>query len=138
MLERYVICDNSLKKCYENKQMVGYKVKVGIPYYRSVPLSCIEQISLLLDNEEVDSEQLVLELGGSVYTLAELSDRMDTWWGFMEKGYLIVRNGAGLPEGKHKVKVQFTIRIPYLIPTNGQFLVNYDVTNAVKFMEVNV
>lgn len=136
MLEKFVLCDSGLENCVQGGEKTGYRVKLGIPYYRSVPLSCIEEISLMVDNEDVDPASVTLELGGSRYTLAELAGKMDVWWGFQEKGFLAVQCGDGLPLGKHKVKVHFVIRVPYLIPVNGGFVPNYDVTNAVKFLEV--
>jgi len=121
---------------YENGSIVGYKVKIGLPFYRSVPLSCVEEISLLLDNEEVDPSLLHLDSGSAVYKLSELSGREDVWWGFVDKWDLCVRDGIGLSEGSHKVKIHFLIRTPYLIPADGDFIATYDETNAVKFLEV--
>jgi hypothetical protein len=138
MLERFMICDNGLENRYQNNFITGYRIKIGIPYYRSVPLSCIEEITLMVDNKEVDPNSITLELGGAEYSLSELSTRIDIWWGFQEKGYLVVRNEGGINQGKHEIKIHFIIRVPYLIPTNGDFLPNYVVTNTVKYLEVNV
>lgn len=135
MLERFVICDNGIENCFQNGLVTGYKVKIGLPYYRSIPLSCIEEISLSLNSEKINPDSITLELNGAEYSLSDL-DRMDIWWNFLDKGYLKIKKDGDLIPGKYNVKVHFNIRIPYLIPVGDKFVANYDVTNAVKTLEV--
>lgn len=135
MLKNYMICDNGLENCYQGENVFGYRLKIGLPYYRSLPLSCIEDIKLFVDSSEIDSDSLTLELDNQNYGMSELN-RMDIWWDFCTKGYLNVSNVNGLEKGFHQVKVYFKIRVPYLIPVGNDFVVNYDITNAEKIMEV--
>jgi hypothetical protein len=140
MLENYVICDKGLENSCQGGLLTGYRIKMGLPYYRSIPLSCFEEFALMVDDEEVEPESITLRLGETVYSLSEILKINDIsiWWNFQEKAFLEVKKEGGLSSGEHKIEIHAVIRIPYLIPTNGEFVVNYDVTNSVKMMEVNV
>lgn len=135
MLQNFVLRENGLENIAADGKIIGYRIKTGLSFYRSVPLSCIEEISIAIDDVEVDVSQISLELYGETYAHAEL-DRSDIWWDFVDTAWLNVRAEGGLAVGTHKVKVRYKIRIPYAIPVGDDFVVNYDVTNAEKTLEV--
>lgn len=138
MLDEFVICDNGLENTFHKNQKAGYRIKIGLPYYRSIPLSCFEEITLQIDDEEVDTADITLSFGKKEYPISELEDKADIWWNFLDKWFLNVKNDKGISNVPHKIAIRFVIRIPYMIPTNDDFVTNYDVTNAIKVLEVNV
>ena len=135
MLQNFVLRENGLENITADGRIIGYRIKTGLSFYRSVPLSCIEEISIAVDDVEVYVSQISLELYGETYAYAEL-DRPDIWWDFVDTAWLNVSAEGGLAVGTHKVKVRYKIRIPYAIPVGDDFVVNYDVTNAEKTLEV--
>jgi len=58
----------------------GYLIRVRLTSYRSLPLSCIENIELRVDGAPVEPERLTLILNGSGHKLPELGRLSHLWW----------------------------------------------------------
>lgn len=137
MLTDQMICEESLKNECKNGVIEGYSLQVRIPFYRSVPLSCIEQISIKIDGDEKKQEDIRFVYNGVIYNLTELPALMNVWWELVEKAKIIVSDSRGLKEGKHNVELTVKLRWPILIPSDGKNLPNYDTSKASKKMIVS-
>lgn len=91
----------------------GVSVRVRLPSYRSLPLSCIREIRLSIDGNEVDADEIELVLDGHGYTVFELSDRADLWWYVLDSAELFVPSKTPLALGSHTVEGSITTLIPY-------------------------
>lgn len=132
MFEKDLIRENSLVPVLEGGKNVGISFISRIPFYRALPLSCIESLTLIINDATIENENITMTLRGESYRLDELSGLMDIWWGFTEDVTFFVKN-TGAPY-KGFVELDFTVkvRLPYLIPTNGEDRPNYDTSRAVK------
>ena len=94
----------------------GYEVDVHLAWYRSLPLSCVEDVAINIDGRDVPREQLRVVVGGGELTLDQLADKVDDWWFVQDP--LTVRVPDATPKAvgsEADVSVHLATRIPYII-----------------------
>lgn len=92
---------------------LGVRVWLRLPWYRSLPLSCIEQIEVEIDGERVADNGVSLSLYGYDHPLSDLPALHDIWWFVLDAADVAVHTQAPLPLGDHQVDVTMQCRIPY-------------------------
>jgi len=97
----------------------GFKVKVRLTSYRSLPLSCIEAITLKIDGEAVAPADIHFILNGHSLKLAELGKLSKVWWFILDYAELFVARPQPLAAGEHEVEGSLTTCEPYI--TAGRF-----------------
>lgn len=95
-------------------------VPVRLPWYRSLPLSSLEELSVSVAGREVAPDALRLRLGEAEYSLAELAERSEEYWFVQDTGWVPVSAG-GLGD-EAAVAVTAAFRIPYLMIGPGKAL----------------
>ena len=83
MYNAHVLTDVGCRSIWEEGKKIGYCVNLKINYYRGMPLSCIDEITLSVDGEEIDSGDLYVEADGRVFPYRDiLKDTMqiDYYW----------------------------------------------------------
>lgn len=112
MLGDQVIADEPLR-VVEN----GISFRLRMPWYRALPLSCLEGLEVRLDGSEVPSDDIALSLGGQTYRLAELSPLHDTWWYVTDAIEITVprAQAPGTDADEHELDVTVALRIPYIV-----------------------
>ncbi|KAA9105078.1 C-glycoside deglycosidase beta subunit domain-containing protein [Microbacterium rhizomatis] len=96
-------------------------VEVRIPWYRALPGSCIAGAGLTIDGVPASTESLRWRMNGREFTFAELSASADEWWFPMDSAVL----SGDVPvsaDAEHKVDVELTLFIPYIIIGDGETL----------------
>lgn len=109
----------------------GYRLSVRLNWYRSLPISCIEDLKVTLDGKVVSAERVLLVLNGKELSLAEAEDAVETYW-FVQDGLGIHVLGAGQVHAgeTHEVGVEYGMRAPYIAIGPGRFLVNLNAETA--------
>jgi hypothetical protein len=103
----------------------GYEVQMRLPWYRSLPLSCIENIRLTLDGQPIDPTLLRFGVNDRQFKLTELDDVVEEYWFVQDSAHLIVLQPGKVASGEsHKVEVELTLRFPYIPIGPGKFLTN--------------
>ena len=111
-----LIDDSSLRPHPE-----GLALSLTLPWYRSLWLSSVTSLRLTVDGEEVATEDLSLELGGTRYALPDLPQQSETLWFLQEHPLLIARTGAPVALGAtHTVQLAGELRLPYMQIAPGQ------------------
>jgi hypothetical protein len=94
----------------------GYEVDVHLPWYRSLPLSCVEDITVALAGRPAPAENVRVRRDGRELTFAELADRVDDWWFVQDPLTVVVADPAPPAPGEEtEVEVTAATRIPYII-----------------------
>ena len=94
----------------------GYEVDVGLAWYRSLPLSCVENVSIAINGRDVPREDIRVLYEGSALTFDDLAERVEDWWFIQDRLTLQVSDPAPLQEGsKAELEVELATRIPYII-----------------------
>jgi hypothetical protein len=94
-------------------------IAVRLPSYRSLPLSCLEEISLWVDGERVENDRVELLLDGHAYGLDELPTLSHLWWFILDVGHLRVKLPAPLDGADISVRGELITVEPYI--SNGRF-----------------
>jgi hypothetical protein len=132
MFEKDLIRDNSLKPVIQEGVNWGISFESRLPFYRALPLSCIENLTLIINDETIDNNNIRLMLRGESYALDDLSWRMDVWWGFTEDATILVKNTGSPYRGLVELDLAMRVRLPYLIPSDGEERPNYDNSRVVR------
>jgi hypothetical protein len=126
-----LIEDNSLR-ALDN----GYEVQIRLLWYRSLPVSCIENIHLSLDGQPVDQSLLRFGINDRQFQVSELEDLIEEFWFVQDSARLIALQPGKVTSGEtHNVEVELTLRFPYIPIGPGKFLSNtnkYSVTQVAR------
>ena len=120
-MDKHIVGTNEFRNVRVGNHVLGYQVKVRLSYYRSLPLSCVEQVMLSVDGRDVPSEAITFCLNNKRFTLEQLRDLYAEWWDIVEDGTLEVQQPGGLPAGKHEVEIKLVCRTPYMF-FHGDFV----------------
>ncbi|MFC0681566.1 DUF6379 domain-containing protein [Lysobacter korlensis] len=94
----------------------GYVLTLRLPWMRSLPWSCVEEVDVALDGQSVNDDALAFEVDGALVAPQQLSGRWQDYWVVGRPVRLHIRSGPAVPTGR-RVRVDLTLRlrIPYLI-----------------------
>ncbi|WP_457253932.1 C-glycoside deglycosidase beta subunit domain-containing protein [Pedococcus sp. P5_B7] len=93
----------------------GVQVDVHLPWYRSLPLSCLEDITLRLGDDDVDRADLRIRHDGRDLTLDELAELVDEQWFVQDALQVLVGNRSGVAGETLDVEITLATRIPYIV-----------------------
>ncbi|HRF47260.1 MAG TPA: DUF6379 domain-containing protein [Anaerolineales bacterium] len=121
-IERSFIADEEIRPAVRDGQP-GYLIRVRLMSYRSLPLSCIEDIQLSLDGAPVAPERITFVLNGHGHKLGELGKLSRLWWFILDTADLFVASETPLAQGEHAVEGTLVTVEPYV--TGGRFSFYY-------------
>lgn len=135
LFERYIICEDGFGHVYDGDgKLIGWQFQLRIPYYRGVPLSLIDGLSVALDGYEVAQENIRFTTEDGTFTLKEMETMTNNYWAFGEKAKVTVLSpdgiGASISRGLFDITAHVRLRITYS-PTGGYF--DTKVTKRVRF-----
>ena len=111
----------------------GLEVGVHLPWFRSVPLSCVEACRVVVNDSEFVAADLRFRLGSEEWPVPDLAGLHYREWFVLEEAWLlapgpdVVRSGATV-----EVTVELAIRIPdIIIGPNRAFVSRQRVTRRV-------
>jgi Domain of unknown function (DUF6379) len=113
MFREQMIVDESL-----TVDGTGYSLRVRLPWYRALPLSCIDSLTVSVDGEAAPASAVTLELDGTALTLDEATRAVDQVWFVLDDLVVRVSGGRLAASGAHSVELSLALRIPY-IPVGG-------------------
>ena len=100
-MEKQVIQSVGFRNIEENGEIVGFQLKIRLPYYRGVYLSQIKPGHLIVDGESFGEDEIVWRVNGEDYTYADMRQEMNVHWHPMEPATLLVKKPGGLAQGFH-------------------------------------
>lgn len=113
-----LIEENSLRSTAD-----GFELKVRLNWYRSLPLSCVENIRLVIDGEEISTDALSFAINGHSYPVREFADKSGEYWYIQDSGVVQAQlPGKVAAGGSYTVEAEITIRAPYILIGPGKFL----------------
>jgi hypothetical protein len=103
----------------------GYQIQVRLPWYRSLPLSCIEKVHMSLDGQPIDPDLLRFGINDRQFRLSELDELIEEYWFVQDAACLSVLQLGKIARGaSHTIEFELTLRFPYIAIGPGKFLVN--------------
>ena len=133
---KILICPDEMENIYAEDKVTGYAFKIKYPSYRGTFLSCIEDLKIWVDDEEVSRSGMALCLNGKEFLIDELPECYKEYWFIRDKASVKIFKTGGLSAGDHTIRVYMKHRIPYT-GYFGQYLVlDSDVTEIRRLKEV--
>jgi hypothetical protein len=124
-----LIEDHSLRVTPE-----GFTINVRENWYRSLPLSCIENVKIIVDGEEFPPKDVSFGINNALYPLKDLANKSGEYWYVQDSASLLVRRPGKIAAGEtHTIEVEIVLRAPYIMVGPGKFL-----TMPTKFSTVQV
>ena len=121
-MERQVIQSVGFRNTVENGQIVGFQLKIRLPYYRGVFLSQLRPGTLFVDGERFEKEDIIWVIGDEEYTMAEMAIDFKTHWNPTMTATLKVKKPGGLKQGYHDLKYGFCFTSSYMPPIMQQMM----------------
>lgn len=87
----------------------GFRLRISLPWIRSLPLASLRDVELSVDDTPVDA--LRVHLGAASLPIAALADET-AWWFLQDRVEL--HGSRTLEPGSHVVRLSFELTIPYL------------------------
>ena len=116
MYDKHILSDNNARSVWADGKKYGYQFQVTINYYRGLPLCCVDQITMMIDGEQVPYDQMYVQHRGREYPYLDiLKDDFPTdfYWLFGEPITVLVKNGTGIEQGIHHCKLTLGTRRSY-------------------------
>lgn len=103
----------------------GYEFQIRLNWYRSLPLSSVEKVRLILDGQPVDPYEIIFGINDHEYQLDELADLYEEIWFVQDSAILTVKQPGKVAIGEpHTIEVEIALRFPYIEIGPGKFLVD--------------
>ena len=121
MLTDRVLEEGSLA---EDGESISFDIR--IPWYRSLPLSCVEGLEVTIDGTAIAAGDVRIDFNGTTYALEDLPPLHEDWWQVTDAARVTVpRADEVVAEGSHEVDVTLALRIPYIVE-EGRRLVMHE------------
>jgi hypothetical protein len=98
-------------------------VAVRLPSYRSLPLSCLDAVTLRIDGAEVAADRIEFLLDGHVHRLDALAGLPHLWWFVLDLAQLRVRLTEPAAASAVHLEAELVTVEPYI--SNGRFHFSY-------------
>lgn len=114
-----VIADNSLENIYRNGKIVGFQFKTYLSDYRGEYLSCIDEFEVEVNGEKIDESLTSLNINNKSFIRSQFHNCVSEFWVVTEPATIKIMRPGGLESGNYHIKLNLTLRKPYL-PTPGK------------------
>jgi hypothetical protein len=114
MFEKYMILTQEFQNVRDSGGVIGFQVKVRLPYYRGVWLSTIHHLELKVDDESFPQDRIDFCLGNRRFTTEQREDASNVRWFFGDPATLVVNKPGGLSSGMHRVYFSIGWRHSYV------------------------
>ncbi|HEY0188489.1 MAG TPA: DUF6379 domain-containing protein [Cellulomonas sp.] len=90
-----------------------YAIPLRLPGYRSLPLSCIDSLTVTIDGDRVTADRTSLDLNAHRYPTTLLCSFPDVWWFALDPAAVLVALDEPLDPGPHTVTGELVTRDPH-------------------------
>ena len=103
-----------------NGKKVGFNLDLRINYYRGLPLSSVQEITVKLDGTKIPDKDILVELNGKIHEIRQLKDLSAEYWGIKTPMHLRIY-GYDLEDVEHDIEVTVIHRSPYMAFAPGEY-----------------
>ena len=90
-----------------------FVLRVGLPWMRSLPLSCALGLEVELDGTPIEQDDLRVRLGSQKVWISDLAAHDGTWW-FVQDRLVLEGHRTLVTGSEHGVSVALRLLLPYL------------------------
>ncbi|MCL2895056.1 C-glycoside deglycosidase beta subunit domain-containing protein [Brenneria tiliae] len=121
MFDNNIFIKGTAKNVINEGKTVGFELQTHIPYYRGIPLSMVNYVSVKVGDEAIEREIILCSQDNKQwFTLDEMETVTTYKWEYGEPLYIRVYKDGGLSKGEHSVELTVSIRTAYIpVPIVG-------------------
>lgn len=113
------VCGDTLVNTYVDGKKIGYEFEIRLSYYRGHFISCIEELTITVDGQAIESDDLIFCLNAKEFTMNQIPYLVSEFWNVAEPATIKVYSPGGLAEGEHSIEVTLLLRNAYMyVPGN--------------------
>lgn len=107
---------NAFTNVLRDGTVIGYSFEIKAQYYRSITLSILRDLKIVVDGEAVAREDIRLTVNGEMFTLEECRTVVDPEyrWEFGDYATVTVMKEGGLAAGAHHIDCHQSIAPSYM------------------------
>jgi len=117
-----VLREGTLKNVYINGKSSGLQFDVRLSYYRGIFLSCIDELCVKVDGEQIPDDAVTFILRGEEYGMADLENLSNVFWPIAEPATVRVFKDGGYESGEHRIDLRLMFRSPYIPISDGIYM----------------
>jgi hypothetical protein len=96
------------------------RLEVGLPWYRSMPVSSVTGLQLRIGDRLFETGDLALDLDGAIIPVAELAGYTSRYWFLQDRLPVVVPAWSPPPEMEAApVELRMRLQLPYLFREPG-------------------
>lgn len=120
MFDELMLADTAVVAPHESGDRVAL-LGIRLPWYRSLPLSCIERLDLSINGQPQPVGSLSLRISDIYHSIESLAELFDVSWFVLDQATLRFPVPSGLACDVHTVSLTMLLRIPYTDPDFAPF-----------------
>lgn len=114
MFDKYLICKEGFRNVISDTgNLEGFEVKIRIPYYRGVPLSCVDEIRITAGGQVYSNDKIRFTVASGSFMMSEMETVATRRWNLDEDATLRVYKPGGLTYYDQEIEILIVIRAPY-------------------------
>ncbi|MCU1481858.1 MAG: hypothetical protein JWQ19_2644 [Subtercola sp.] len=117
MWAEHVVSNTSFRRTDGDDDPSRFSLDLRLNWSRAIPMSCVAEIGLKIDDIPVVPESIIVAQGGEGLRLADWQTRDDIWWPVLEPSTVTASTESPLADGMHKIEVELRIRVPGFAPS---------------------
>ena len=104
----------------------GLGIALTVPWYRSLWLSSVSDITVAVEGRDIPRHDLRVELGERPFRVDELPDQWDVLWFIQDRLIVVVPLDVPVAEGQQvDVRVSVELRLPYMQIAPTKYVTNH-------------
>ncbi|MFJ9243846.1 TIM barrel protein [Streptomyces sp. NPDC101776] len=104
-----------------DSDVFAWSVRARLPWFRALPVSCVERVLLSAGGEPVAEEDVLFHVDGQLLSLSGLQAMRDRYWSIEESLQIGVGHGGPVPVAGTEVGVELTLRMPEGAGADGEW-----------------
>ena len=116
MLEQESIQSRGFRNVFQGEDITGFQVPIRSMYYRDLWLSQLRPVTVVVDGEKFEGDQITWTINGKTYIQSNLEYHSDVNWSIQAPAILTINKPGGLELGVHVVEVLYTYSASYMPP----------------------
>ena len=110
-LDKFILADDALTVTAE-----GFALQIRSHWYRSLPLSSVNILTVNIDGEDVSPENISFAVNDKIHPLTSLSSLHDEWWFILDAATLQIQSAIKFAAGtSHEVMLELGFLLPYIL-----------------------
>ncbi|GAA4718772.1 TIM barrel protein [Phytohabitans rumicis] len=110
MIDAYTLDASATR--HDDHGLIAWSIRLRLPWFRALPVSCIERAAVLVDGQAVADRDLLFRLDGQHRPLSDLHAMPTRYWSVDETLQIGVRGESLVPRAEAAVTVELTLRLP--------------------------